>query len=245
MDWEWKFELQNKEKVGVIELGDKVRVSDPCYTMDTWCAGTLDNVLFGTYHCYSQRSDTGTWGIRIANIEVRHEDYLGVEATEVQNIDVGVDSGQCGIYDLDYFIEARKDKNGRDEWYDRVCNKTYVTVDNPNYHSFRESSFWKPEFEEVETYLKETDKEELGASAGMPSLGLIKEYIQADSGYVRSVEHSLFISKFAANAMDNKCLVSSSGDGDGSYTCLVGRNEEGKIVSIKIDYYSGYDEEDE
>ncbi len=33
-----------------IELGDKVMVSDPCYDLDIWCQGVLENVKprFGT-----------------------------------------------------------------------------------------------------------------------------------------------------------------------------------------------------
>ena len=39
------------EKIGKIKLSDKVRVSDPGYDMDVWCAGTIENVLPGNYLC--------------------------------------------------------------------------------------------------------------------------------------------------------------------------------------------------
>ena len=110
----FKFELLEKETLGTIELNDKVHISDPCYSVDTWCAGTLKNVLPGIYHCFYQKVDNGDWGTRIASIEVRHENYLDIEPTEVTNIDVGVDSGQAGIYDLDYFAKNREDKYGED-----------------------------------------------------------------------------------------------------------------------------------
>ena len=32
-----------------IKLGNKVMVSDPCYGLDTWCQGVLENVLPGNY----------------------------------------------------------------------------------------------------------------------------------------------------------------------------------------------------
>ena len=86
-----KFELLETEALGIIELNNKVRISDPCYSVDEWCAGTLENVLPGTYHCFYQKVDCGDWGTRIASIEVRHESYLDIEPTEVTNIDVGVD----------------------------------------------------------------------------------------------------------------------------------------------------------
>ena len=101
----FKFDLLGMEYIGTIELGDKVRISDPCYQMDVWCAGTLEDVLPGVYNCFMQKADTGDWGIRVASIEVRHRDYTKIEPMEVTNIDVGVDSGHAGIYDLDYFAE--------------------------------------------------------------------------------------------------------------------------------------------
>ena len=230
--------LLPKETLGdTITLGNAVRISDPCYDIDTWCAGTLENVLAGIYQCFFQRSNEGDWGIRIANIEVRHKDYLDVEPTELQDIDVGVDSGQCGIYDLPYLIEARKDQDGEDEWYDRVCDATYKVIENPEYHPFKSSSFWKPEFEECEKYIDERNM--------LPSVELLKDWLSANEEYRNSIEHYAFIHKLDASVMDDKCFVSSSGDGDGSYSCFVGRNDDGQIVSIKIDYYYYEDEEDE
>lgn len=230
---EFKFDLLEKENVGTIELEDKVRVSDPCYDVDTWCAGTLENVLQGKYQCYSQDVDAGDWGIRVASIEVRHEDYLDVEPTELQDIDVGVDSGQAGIYDLNYFIKAREDKDGEDAWYKRVCDLTFGYFDNPNYIPFNKSIFWEDDFEEAELVTKKLTQE------------LALKYIKAKNKYRDSIVSKEMIGKFISSTLDNKCLVSSSGDGDGSYHCFVGRNENGKIVSIKIDYYYGYDEDDE
>lgn len=227
------FEFLPQEKVGFIELSDKVRVSDPCYDIDTGCAGTLENVLPGRYACFLQRTDMDDWGVRIANIEVRHMAFLHIEPTELQDIDVGVDSGQCGIYDLDYFIEARKGIHGEDKWYDRVCGVTGEYIDNPDYVPFEESSFWKEEFIKVKQNVNQVE-----------DIRLIDEYFEAQSQYNYSKEYYRKLYRSTANTLDDKCLVSSSGDGDGSYSCYVGRNEAGQIVSIKIDYYYGYGEED-
>lgn len=40
-----KRELQRHNHT--IQLSDMVRVTDPCYDMDVWCAGTLKDVLPG------------------------------------------------------------------------------------------------------------------------------------------------------------------------------------------------------
>lgn len=208
-------ELLCKESVGVIQLGENVRISDPCYGIDTWCAGTLENVLAGEYQCFSQKCNEDFWkelglnSLRISNIEVRHKDYLDVEPTELQDIDVGVDSGQCGIYDLNYFSEHCK----KEDWYERVCDKTYISKPNPDHIPFNDSSFYKA------------------------LNGKFEGVYEALEAYRQTEGSRSTIEEFAANTMDDKCLVSSSGDGDGSYYCLVGRNEEGQIVSIKVDYY--------
>lgn len=260
------FELLEKENVGTISLNDKVRISDPCYGPDTWCAGTLDNVLKGKYNCYSQSVNAGNWGVRIASIEVKHEDYNDVEPTEVQNIDVGVDSGQAGIYDLDYFVQNREDENGADDWYASVCNKTFEYVENPNYVPFEKSKFWKDEFKIIQDIEENTPLNGAERTVAIAKKLLKKELSKEEKEYLDELYvhhkelHSEYnrafmdyrkfndqydkVGKFAANTLDDKCIVSSSGDGDGSYTCLVGRNDKGQIVSIKIDYYFGYDEDE-
>jgi len=110
-----------KKELGIITLSDSVRVSDPCYDMNTWCAGTIENVLPGKYNCSMEVSDKGAWGDRVSSITAIHADYDADRLIYVlTRIDVGVDSGQCGIYDLDYFRDHCKSE----EWYDRICNIT-------------------------------------------------------------------------------------------------------------------------
>lgn len=42
-----------------IKLGNSVMVSDPCYTLDTWCQAKVDNVKEGEYNTYCHKIDTG------------------------------------------------------------------------------------------------------------------------------------------------------------------------------------------
>lgn len=51
-------------------------------------------------------------------------------------------------------------------------------------------------------------------------------------------------SHFDGNTIDNLGLVSSSGYGDGGYDCWTSKNEDGKIVSIRVEFLSEYDEEE-
>ena len=110
-----------------IRLGNKVIVSDPCYGLNTWCQGVLENVLPGTYDCEVEYSDEGAWGVRVASIEVTHEDCRAYGFESV-NFTVGVDSGQAGIFDYEYYAKYHTDTNNGlevdDGWYDRVCDIT-------------------------------------------------------------------------------------------------------------------------
>ena len=110
-----------KMTAGTITIGSRIRVSDPCYDKDTWCAGTIENVLPGEYDCFYILFDDGDWGKRVAELEIRHQDYLHIYADKAEDIDVGVDSGQCGLYDQDYFEQ----NCGNEDWYDMACQLTY------------------------------------------------------------------------------------------------------------------------
>lgn len=204
--------LFEKENIGTIQLSDKIRISDPCYSPTTWCAGTID-ILPGKYICFSQKIDMDDWGIRIASIEIRHEDYQTIEADKTTSIDVGVDSGQCGIFDLPYFLEMNLNSHIHENFYDIVCNLTYKewSEKNENYKPFEDSPYYDKE-NEVEAFEKYINDNEI--SSMWKHLG-----------------------SFEAGTLDNQCVVSASGDGDGMYLCYVGKNENNKIVSVKIDYY--------
>ena len=102
-----------------IELGGKVMVSDPCYGMNVWCHGIVENVLPGTYNCSVVYSNEGAWGVRVAEIEVLHQDAKRYTMSHSGFV-VGVDSGQAGIFDYEYY-EHYHQRGVDDDWYDRVC----------------------------------------------------------------------------------------------------------------------------
>ena len=60
-----------------IQLGKRVRVSDPCYGTDVWCCGVVDNVKEGTYNVDVEMSDEGMWGNRVKSLTAIHSDYNG------------------------------------------------------------------------------------------------------------------------------------------------------------------------
>lgn len=111
-----------------IRLGKKVRVSDPCYGTKVWCAGTIDNVKEGLYNVEVELVDD-LWGSRhsrVKSLTVVHTDYKGsLVFNESAPFEVGVDSGQAGIYDEDYYSQYHSIDNCNGDWYEDVCELTY------------------------------------------------------------------------------------------------------------------------
>jgi len=134
-----------------IKLGTEVVVSDPCYTIPTWCQGIVSGVKSGMYDTYVKRHDCGDWGIRSSMILVIHEDHQGDDLVwKEYPATIGVDSGQCGIFsresyrddsiteriglgdgDISFFgetpwkemTEACEEEQG-ERWYISMCSRT-------------------------------------------------------------------------------------------------------------------------
>jgi hypothetical protein len=124
-----------------IKLSETVIVSDPCYTVPTWCQIIVENVLPGNYIPFVKKHDCGDWGNRTSMLMCIHEDYVGKENdltltwTEHSGT-VGVDSGQAGIFSMESYRndqhpiekgEADFNFNSDDDggkWYIKMCQRT-------------------------------------------------------------------------------------------------------------------------
>ena len=294
----------------IIKLGEKVMVSDPCYGLGTWCQGVLENVLPGNYECEVEYKDEGDWGIRVAAIEVVHED-CGVYVFEPQDFEVGVDSGQAGIFDYDYYCRYHTDYNDRehvnDAWYDRVCKKTSEYIANPDYTLFVDTPEYKAgilayriELDEfakkypdvdVETIYMElinhynglsSEDKKFDFSSLIETLEKINKLLEDKTNvaevlekseealkqqeqevelhnikhkherlmhelweiYMRSIRSQKKLYSNTGNTIDGLGFVSSSGYGDGGYTCYTSKNQDGKINAIRIEFISDEEELD-
>lgn len=123
-----------------IQLSNIVMVSDPCYTVPTWCQIILKDVLPGNYTATADKRDCSGWGERVHNLEVIHNDFNGELIWEEYHGEVGVDSGQAGIFSYDtyrndsIFDEVSKfgqdprwsaiNEQEGDKWYGHMCDKT-------------------------------------------------------------------------------------------------------------------------
>lgn len=78
-------------------------LSDPCYDVGVWCMKKVDGVKNGVWKFYGIQSDEGVFGLRISAIYAVHEEAETVSLV-LEHIDnLGVDSGQFGIFDADFY----------------------------------------------------------------------------------------------------------------------------------------------
>ena len=124
-----KKKIQKKRyELGEIKLGESVYVSDPCYSIGTWCQALLVGVVPGYYRAFINKAETD-WYERITDLwVVNDEEILDNGAkfpTElVEGHHMGVDSGMCGIFDESYYKHFHTSEWLDRNWYDKVCNMT-------------------------------------------------------------------------------------------------------------------------
>jgi len=118
-----------KIEAGIFRVkSGKVVVSDPCYDRDVWCKGIIEDVRNGEYKAKIICSDnTGGWGKRcfylIAHLDSFPYPFHDNPLWEKESFEVGVDSGQAGIYDEAEY-KGGEDDYGDGGWYDQNCNLT-------------------------------------------------------------------------------------------------------------------------
>ncbi|MCY8549383.1 DUF4241 domain-containing protein [Bacillus haynesii] len=166
--------------LGTFEINsDSVIVSDPCYEMGVWCQAKIDNVKTGEWLSLVKQSDEGSWGIRNAELIIFHTDKMSQENLEwsKEEANIGVDSGQAGIYDID------------------VYRNNDCIGDIQNEFCFD---------------------------------------IEKDGEKFYALNCDLTLGTELHGGVINNGVVSSSGYGDGSYDLFTSKDDNGKIVAMKI-----------
>jgi hypothetical protein len=122
-----------------ITLSEKVVVSDPCYSLGTWCQTVIDNLLAGEYFVEVTKRKYADWGRRNIILSIGHKDHYNKLKIWKKIGNIGVDSGQAGIFSFDSYrkdsIFKKKSKFNKeapfdlensegDEWYGHMCDKT-------------------------------------------------------------------------------------------------------------------------
>jgi hypothetical protein len=115
------------KKLGYIGLSGTAIVSDPCYDREVRCMEKDIPTLPGRYCAYIVISDEGDWGNRVASLIAVHEDFRDADDLyqpwETLSDEIGVDSGQCGIFDDSAYPQHKTDP-GFGSFYDEVGELT-------------------------------------------------------------------------------------------------------------------------
>lgn len=203
-----------------------LRVTDPCYDMDTWCAGTLPNVM------------DGIWQAHVGY----HKDSLDMEmnakwrAQRAEQLEKAKASGSSlAEY---YAEELRRYDEGVAAYIGRVAYLHIVNIGAQSHFDYMAEfdSTW-------------TDSEiDVGVDSGQAGFFDLEMYQTVKK---EAAVEEKFYDEICDLTLDDKGwgvhptgVVSSSGYGDGGYTCLVRRNDEGKAIEAIIVYLAQYDEDD-
>lgn len=130
-----KRELSQNPPFYSMELSGLALVTDPCYSRDTWCAGSVA-VKPGKWFTTVKYSDEGSWGIRVAELLCWHSDSnqaAAEGATDRLSFEVGVDSGQAGVFCDTLYPESPDDMGEfgeRGTFYGDCCAATCDTAES-------------------------------------------------------------------------------------------------------------------
>ena len=102
-----------------VESG-RIRVTDPCYEPDTWCAYVIDDAKKGLWTAKLSYMEG-----RVSELRINHFSHSTVEPAAKTDAQIGVDSGQAGFYDDAFFVENHGGEYGElDTFYGKNCNAT-------------------------------------------------------------------------------------------------------------------------
>ena len=114
------------KKIGTITLGEYAILSDPGYEIITSPLSFIDTIE-GEYNVYITRSKSKDKWLtnRISNIIAIHKDYVKVmngrlPMDDHEDLNCGVDSGTCGIFDAAYYENYHFEGEIDENWYERM-----------------------------------------------------------------------------------------------------------------------------
>jgi hypothetical protein len=110
--------------LGELELGNSVYVSDPCYMPGTWCQAVVNGLRRGKWIGYMNKKTIKSWGIRVTDLWIVHQDYPNIFPNTLLDPAIGADSGGAGIFDSDYYLKHH-DGELDEEWYERQFDLRY------------------------------------------------------------------------------------------------------------------------
>jgi hypothetical protein len=116
-------------KIGTFKTNsDTIRITDPCYSKNVWCSGVLKNCEIGEWSAFIIYVND-EWGERVAQIIAifgdisieKSQKIIDEDNWKISNIDVGVDSGQCGIFEDLKYPEELGEYGDTSSFYGKCC----------------------------------------------------------------------------------------------------------------------------
>lgn len=122
-------------RIGEFEVtGDALVISDPCYEPGTWCMGHILDAKPGIWEAFIGMYHDKDFGDRVAYLAAYHKDCPDKSALKrlPAEFEVGVDSGQAGIFDRAHYQDPSVIGDDSvfisdDRWYDACCKQTCHT----------------------------------------------------------------------------------------------------------------------
>ena len=207
---------------------DKIRVTDPCYDMETWCAGTIENVKGGTWDAHIGYHKDSSDMEMSAKWRQDHVDKM--EQAKARGDDA---LAAMHAYDVAKYDKSAAEYIGRVAFLHIVHSDTSANFD----HSTELDSTWQDSGIDV------------GVDSGQA--GFFDEFLFDGLCHAPEMKE-----EFYRQVCDLTCgekqwgthlagVVSSTGYGDGSYTCMVRRDDHGQAIEAVILYLTQYDEEED
>lgn len=209
-----------------------LRVTDPCYEMDIWCAGTLSKVPNGVWHAqvsfYKDEGEVEQW-LRFA--KERYE--LIVKMFKDHGMSEGEDDGYLDLQRQQYESEVEKIKG-------RPGRVAQLRI------AFNAADLEKP----LDLSTMQNSKIDVGVDSGQAGFFDLQEYenlftVEIDG----EVAHEKFydrvcdvVNPFGALGFG---VASQTGYGDGGYDCYTRRDEAGNLLEAVIVFIGDDDEEED
>lgn len=219
-----------------------LRVTDPCYDMDTWCAGTLEDVKNGKWLAHvGYNIDEG----ELEMVRKWHQNKID----ELQAlIDAAKDDDDRKVLEIWYGQRIRelKEKDPVEGYIGRVAyiairHESAIACTPPHLKNFTES--------EIHVGV---DSGQAGFFDLEPFAAQSETAIE-NGNYNQDTEHGKFYRSICEQASEGEEHVpfivpfgaaSSSGYGDGGYSLYFLRDKDGLVIEAIIIFIAEYDEEE-
>lgn len=242
------------EPTGFQVTSGKLRVTDPCYNVGTWCSGETSakiGLWTARFGYYKDPGDT-----RSLQQEVK---YLQAQVNVLNNL-------PHGLTEEEFEAAPKNVKDVLDRYVmgGLAGDVREMLLEYPTYQLERytqELTSYKGRVSCIVAGHESFEWPELSTLPDLPGFSLTEIHVGVDSGQAGLFDSALYPANGAADeAFYDKCcdltlgdaqagsvgfgIVSSSGYGDGGYNCFVKTNTEGEVVGVAIVYICHGEDED-